>query len=91
MASKRFVVEGTWSGYRISQRKVVHRAVLRPWQAKRVENLHTIEFTDHTYLYVAVRPALPREKVTSILGYSELIDEAGATGKGFVRVADLRA
>ena len=75
---KRYVIEGTWSGYTSSQERVVHRTVhkasfkkLRAW----VESNHAIYYTDGTALYLSVRDAKPRERVKEIKGYVSLISD----------------
>lgn len=76
--SKRFVIEGTWSGYTASQRRVVHRTVhksspkLRAWAEKK----DNIRFSDGTYLLISVRDCLPRERVSQIHGYDSMIMDA---------------
>ena len=74
----RFIIEGTWSGYRSSQQRVCHRTVhkgnrklLRAW----AEKTHGIQYTDGTMLYLTVRDCKPREKVKEIKGYVELIND----------------
>ena len=74
--AKRFVIEGVWSGYRSSQRRIVHRTVhkgstkrLRAW----VKKTHGIQYADGTTLYLTVRDCKPREKVKEIKGYVKLI------------------
>ena len=86
----RWVLEGEWTGYTSSQRKVVHREVVT--SAKRAEalrRLHAIVYTDNTSLILHLREAKPREQVHEVNGYGSLIREAEATGKGRVLVADL--
>ena len=87
MARKRFVIEGIWSGYRSSQRKVVHRAVTH--LPGRYEHLRTIRYTDGTTLDLTIRPVKPRERVQEIKGYTSLINEAAALDKAYVTVAEL--
>ena len=87
MFRKRFVLEGVWSGYRSSQRKVVHREVTR--RPDNYEHLKTILYTDGTTLDLTLRQAEPRERVKEITGYTSLIREAAALGKSYVCVADL--
>ena len=74
--SKRFVIEGEWSGYQSSQQRVVHRTVhagretsLRAW----AEKTHGILYTDGTMLYITVRDCKPRERVQEKHGYDSLI------------------
>ena len=73
---KRYIIEGTWSGYTSSQERVVHRTVhrasfkkLRAW----VKNAGAIYYTDGTTLLLSVRDAKPRERVKEIKGYVSLI------------------
>ena len=74
--ASRFVIEGTWSGYRSSQMRVAHRTVhkanrkqLRDWVSK----TYAIHYTDGTVLILTVRDCKPREKVREIKGYVSLI------------------
>jgi hypothetical protein len=74
--SPRFVIEGTWNGYRSSQRRIVHRTVhkgsekkLRAWVAAN----RFINYTDGTSLVLDVRDCKPREKVQVLNGYGKLI------------------
>jgi hypothetical protein len=75
----RFVIEGTWSGYTSSQRRVVHRTVhkasekrLRAWLSKH----SAISYTDGTFLSLSVRDCKPHERVKGIFdGYGSLIRE----------------
>jgi hypothetical protein len=76
--SKRFVIEGEWSGYRSSQQRVVHRTVhsgsdkkLRKW----AEHTPAIRYTDGTSLSLTVRDCQPRERVKEIPSYSALITQ----------------
>ena len=73
---KRFIIEGTWSGYNSGQRRIVHCTVhtasykkLRAW----AEKTSAIYYTDGTSLDIAVMDAKPRERVKEICGYVELI------------------
>lgn len=87
---KRYVVEGMWSGYRSSQTRICHRTVTRYPEWFKV---HTIRFTDGTTLDITVRPCLLREKIKTIDGYSDLIQEANTfdreRGSGYVTVDEL--
>lgn len=74
----RFVIDGTWSGYRSSQQRVVHRTVhkaeckrLREWAVK----TSAIRYTDGTCLIISVRYCKPGERVQEIHGYDSLIEE----------------
>ena len=87
--SKRYVLEGVWSGYHSGQERVCHREIVTGRRAKTLQGLHTVEFTDFTKLYLKLRPALPREQVKEIRGYDRLIRQCEALGKSFVKVADL--
>lgn len=87
--TQRYVLEGEWSGYRSSQQRIVHREVIGKKRAERLKNLHTIQYTDGTYLSINVREAKPRERVTPIKGYDRLIWQAEQTGQGFVTVIEL--
>ena len=76
--SKRFVIEGTWSGYRSGQDCLAHRQVypasykkLRAWADK----TYSIRFTDGTFLYLSVRDCKPREHVKERKGYTGLIND----------------
>ena len=84
---KRYVLEGEWSGYRSSQRRVAHREVTK--YPKRYGTLKTIRYTDGTTLDLSLRPCKPREKVVQILGYCELIEKAVAKNKSFVTVEEV--
>lgn len=90
--SKRFIIEGEWSGYTSGQRRVVHRQVypasrklLRAW----VEKTRGIQYTDGTMLYLSVRDAKPRERVKEIRGYTELIEDCWS--RDVTSVAELYA
>lgn len=79
MKPTRFIIEGTWSGYKSSQQKVVHRKVYLASYKKRrswAENTFSIPFSDGTVLMINVRDCTPRERVEEILGYTKLIDDA---------------
>lgn len=86
----RFIIEGEWSGYVSSQRRVVHRQVypatdktLRAW----AEKTHAIRYTDGTCLVLSMRECRPRERVSEIRGYTKLI--ADCARHGVSSVADL--
>lgn len=88
-SKKRYVLEGTWSGYRPSQQKVVHREVVSGDKAKRARALHAIIYTDGTSLDLAVRECKPREIIEEKHAYTSLIESALRKGSNIVRVADL--
>lgn len=76
--SKRFIIEGEWSGYTSRQQRIVHRTVhagsfkkLRAWAEKN----GGIQFTDGTLLRLKVRDCKPRERVEQIHGYTSLIKD----------------
>ena len=71
---KRYVLEGTWRGYRSSQDRVVHREVVT--SKSFLEWLHKtfcIRYGDGTTLELRTREAKPRERVQAINGYGSLI------------------
>jgi len=76
--SKRFVIEGEWSGYTSAQRRVVHRTVhsssprLRKW----CDTHGLCVFSDGTTLHVTARDCTPRERVKVINAYTSLILDA---------------
>jgi len=91
----RYVVEGEWTGYTSSQRKVAHREVIDDKKVgkgfvEKLRNLHAIVYTDGTSLLVHTREAKPREKVEQVLGYKSLIRDAVYHGGSRVLVADLK-
>ena len=73
MQLKRFVLEGTWSGYHAGQRHIVHRVVTR--NPAKYRDLSFITFADGTSLDLTLRECQPREKVKEIHGYRELIEK----------------
>lgn len=75
---RRFVIEGTWLGYRSSQDRVVYRKAypasfkkLRAW----AEKTFAITYTDGTRLQLSVRDCEPRERVVEIPGYTRLVED----------------
>ena len=72
MTRPRFVLEGEWTGYSSSQRRVVHRTVTR--NPARYEHLHYITYTDGTGLVLRLRQCFAREVVKEIHGYDSLIE-----------------
>lgn len=80
MSSQRFVVEGTWSGYSSSQRRVAHREVVHASLAAAIQRLGAIRYTDGTSLYLSVRPAMPRERVEINNQYGDLIRQCLRAG-----------
>ena len=78
MKPRRFVIEGTWSGYRSEQGRVVHVSVHgRSCKALRafVEETPVVSYTDGTGLYLTVRDCKPRERVVERRTYSSLISD----------------
>lgn len=90
ISGKRFVLEGTWSGYGSGQARVAHREVISAKRAAALDGL-TIQYTDGTCLCLTARPAALREKIIPLLGYSDLIYRAQDSGLRFVTVAQLTA
>lgn len=74
--STRFVLEGTWGGYRSSQSRVCHLTFIKPYQAKQFEKITGIRFSDGTSMGITVRPAKPREKLREIHGYDSILERA---------------
>ncbi len=73
----RYILEGEWSGYTASQRRVVHREVVKSKaRIDRLRTLHGIRYTDGTTLILSLRETKPREHVHEIPGYTSLIREA---------------
>lgn len=89
--TRRFVIEGTWSGYTEAQSRVVHRQVY-PGSRKRLrewaEKTSAIYYTDGTALFLSVRDCKPRERVEEKRGYTSLIEDCAHYGVS--RVADLK-
>ncbi len=78
----RYVIEGTWRGYRSSQDHVCHREVYKSNRADggpflaTLCKMYSIPFSDGTALIVSVREAKPREKVIEKHGYTKFIRDA---------------
>lgn len=85
----RFILEGEWSGYSSSQRRIVHREVVTAKVAEKAREIGSIVYTDGTRLDLYTRAAKSRERVQEINGYGRLIREAIKHGKPFVNVRDL--
>jgi len=85
----RFVIEGEWTGYNSSQRRVVHRQVVTEKAAEAAKALYAIIYTDGTSLLIRTRQLEPREKVTEQNTYGSLIRDAIKHGGSRVLVADL--
>ncbi len=83
---KRYVLEGTWSGYNSGQRRLVHRQVFR-----KPVNLTCIRYTDGTTLDITVRSAKKSERVKEIHGYTSLIRDALELKKDYVLVDEIVA
>ena len=73
MKRERYILEGEWSGYRSSQRRVCHRVVTK--NPEIYKNLNSILFTDGTTLDLSIRKCKPRERVNEIHGYDSLINK----------------
>ena len=88
---RRFIVEGTWSGYTNAQSRVVHREVLSIRWKPEYEAISAIRFSDGTCLHIEVRDAKPREKIQQILGYKDLLSRAARQNlSGWVNVNDVK-
>ena len=78
----RYVIEGTWRGYRSSQDHVCHREVYKSNRQgggpfiQTLSKMYSIPFSDGTALIVSVREAKPREKVKEKHGYTSFIRDA---------------
>lgn len=89
--SKPYILEATWSGYRVGQSKICHRERVTKKQAEKYNQIVGILFTDGTHISVVVREAKPREKVLEILTYSKILHTAAAKGlEGFLDVTECR-
>lgn len=87
---KRYVLEANWHGYRSSQDHAVHREVISPKKAEMMRDLVGVRFTDGTTMYVTVREAKYREKVSPIIGYREVLDSCYYNKrKGVVNVMEV--
>lgn len=82
--SKRWVVEGEWTGYHSGQRRVVHREIVSAKEAEAIGKIGYIRYTDGTGLALTTRAALPRERVQQVLGYRSLIRQCVTAGHGDV-------
>lgn len=89
MKSKRYVIEGTWSGYTSSQSRIVHREVTT--DVKRVawcRDNSSILYTDNTWLDLSVREAQKGERVKPYDGYGKLISRC--VSQNCMKVAELK-
>ena len=78
VGKERYVIEGEWSGYKSSQRRICHRKVTTIPDYYR--GLTSIRFTDDTTLDLRILKCNPREKVSEIDGYTSLIDKCIVKG-----------
>jgi hypothetical protein len=85
----RYVLEGEWTGYVQSQRRVVHREVINGKRALRLKKLQLIRYTDGTALLIYIRPAKHREIVRPINSYTELIQDAERSGQSVYAVSPI--
>lgn len=83
-----YVLIGEWSGYRDSQRKVVHREILELAQGERYKNLRSIVYTDGTTLDVSLveTPRADTIGMTLRLSYNSLLSKAATSGKSHFRI-----
>ena len=92
----RYVIEGTWRGYRSSQDHVCHREVYKSNRAgggpflATLRKMYSIPFSDGTALIVSVREAKPREKVIEKHGYTTFIRDAVYAAQDAERPAPAR-
>ena len=57
-----FEITGTWSGYSSSQSRICHRIYITDSQkAEKVEQLHSIRFSDNTSLWISVHQISRKE------------------------------
>ena len=71
-----WIIEGTWSGYKSSQSRIVHREYTKSKaRAEGVAKLGAIYYTDGTALYLRVAVHRGRKAAPPIAGYSGLIDD----------------
>jgi acetylglutamate kinase len=89
MKMPRFVIEGEWTGYNSSQRRVVHCQIVAAKVAEAAKALHAIVYTDGTSLLIRARQLEPREKVVERNSYGSLIRDAIKHGGSRVLVTDL--
>lgn len=86
----RYLLEGEWTGYTSSQRRVVHREIIRDKRrVERLRDLRVIVYTDGTSLLLSLREMRRGEKANEIHGYRALVREAEMRGGSRVHVADL--
>lgn len=89
MSRKRYVIEGTWSGYRTYQSRICHRTVTK--YPDDYQKISQIRFTDGTYMTIQVRPCLKRERIDIMDGYGDLLKKIKAKGlTGCVSVLDVQ-
>lgn len=69
----RYLLEGEWSGYVSSQRKVVQREVITRKFMEMMGSHRSITYTDGTSLILSIRPCKPGERVSEINQYGSLI------------------
>lgn len=78
----RYIIEGTWSGYRSWQERLVHKDVTTDKKlADAVAKAHSIVYTDGTCLVLRVRTAKKGERVTDLRkSYTSLIRDCARAG-----------
>lgn len=71
----RWLIEGTWRGYRSSQDRVVHRSITKDRKiAEQIGKQYGITYTDGTTLELTVRPLNKGERVKDLKNsYGSLI------------------
>jgi hypothetical protein len=76
-----YMIEGTWTGYRSDQERIVHRHyVSSKKQAERINKIgYSIWFADNTQLILCVTE-VTRRKLPEIPGYTSLITDCSFYG-----------
>lgn len=83
MSRELFMVEGEWSGYTSSQRRVVHREYASRKRAEAIRQLGRIRYADGTVLVLRVseyHAARGQQRPSPINGYGSLIEDCIAAG-----------
>jgi len=88
MAKKRWIIEGTWTGYTAGQRRVIHRAVTTDPDRYKVTY---VEFSDNTGLAITKRECRLRERVKEMHTYDRVLNKCIAMElSGIVTIDRLR-
>ena len=71
-----YMIEGEWTGYSSSQRRVAHRHYTNlPKEIEWVEKTYGIRYTDGTMLLLTATPVTGRKRLPVIDGYGSLIGD----------------